>query len=41
MTSPAAAEDSPMVRTRKTTMSASTPVSARLPSDENAVIART
>jgi hypothetical protein len=40
MTRPVAADDSPTVRTRKTTRSASTPVSARLPSDENAVIAR-
>ena len=40
MTSPAAAAGSPIVRTRNTTMRASTPVSARLPSDENAIIAR-
>ena len=40
MTRPVTAGDSPMVRTRKRTSSASTPVSARLPSEENAIIAR-
>jgi hypothetical protein len=39
-TTPAAAADSPMVRTKKTTMRASTPVSARFASAEKDAIGR-